>query len=74
MYGRIGTCKPVRITRATFSAKTRLSFAKRRTSCARVLIGDRSRVIRKGKTSTRVPAAGRVVFRAGKSRTAVVLG
>ena len=72
--GRIGNCAPVRITKATFATKTNLSFAKRKNSCARLVVGKRSRVVRKGKTSMKVPSAGRVVFRAGAARTAVVLG
>ncbi len=72
--GRIGTCKPVRVTKATFAAKTRVSFPKRKNSCARLLVGKRSRVVRRGKTSMLLPAAGRAVFRTGNANTVVVLG
>lgn len=71
--GRIGACKPVRATGIRFSTRTRVSFAKRRTSCARLIVNERSRVVRKGKTSMRLPATARAVFRAGKARTVLVL-
>ena len=72
--GRIGACKPVRVTGVDFGAKTRVHFAKRKNSCARLVVGDRSRAVRKAKTSVLLPAdTGRFVFRAGRARTLVVL-
>lgn len=71
--GRVGSCKPVRVTKVRFAAKTRVWFPKRKNACARLVVGKRSRVVRKGKTSIRIPTADRAVFRAGRARTVLVL-